>query len=60
MELKDDDPMPFGKHRGTAMKDVPASYLLWLGDEGLESDSRPEAKAVGEYIERCRDALEEE
>jgi uncharacterized protein (DUF3820 family) len=22
--------MPFGKHRGTPVKDIPADYLLWL------------------------------
>jgi hypothetical protein len=22
--------MPWGEHKGTAMQDVPASYLLWL------------------------------
>ncbi len=33
MKLTDDSPMPFGKHRGEKMADVPASYLLWLGAE---------------------------
>jgi len=28
--LTDDDTMPFGKHKGTKMRDVPASYLDWL------------------------------
>lgn len=28
--LTDNSPMPFGKHRGKAMVDVPAVYLLWL------------------------------
>ena len=27
--LTGDDLMPIGKHRGTKMIDVPASYLLW-------------------------------
>jgi len=26
--------MPFGKYNGTKMEDVPASYLLWLRDQG--------------------------
>jgi len=31
MILKDDSPMPWGKeHKGKAMVDVPASYLLWM------------------------------
>jgi hypothetical protein len=29
-QLKDTDPMPFGKYKGTAMVNVPASYLLWV------------------------------
>ena len=30
MLLKDDSPMPFGKHKGTLMANVPADYLIWL------------------------------
>jgi hypothetical protein len=33
--FKDDDLITFGKHMGTAMKDVPASYLLWLWENGM-------------------------
>jgi hypothetical protein len=38
--LTDDDPMPFGKYASppTKMRDVPASYLLWLWDNGLWRD----------------------
>jgi uncharacterized protein (DUF3820 family) len=32
--LTDLDPMPFGKHKGTIMQEVPASYLAWLKDSG--------------------------
>jgi uncharacterized protein (DUF3820 family) len=28
--MKDEDPMPFGKYKGTKMANVPDSYLLWL------------------------------
>ena len=28
--MRDGDPFPFGKHKGTKMKDVPADYLDWL------------------------------
>jgi uncharacterized protein (DUF3820 family) len=28
--LTDSSPMPFGKHKGKAMINVPAVYLLWL------------------------------
>ena len=27
--LDDLSPMPWGKHKGKSMEDVPASYLLW-------------------------------
>ena len=30
--LKDDSPMPFGQYKGTAMINVPATYLIWLYD----------------------------
>lgn len=32
--ITDETPMPFGKHKGIAMANVPASYLLWLHDNG--------------------------
>jgi uncharacterized protein (DUF3820 family) len=32
--LKDTDLMPWGKHAGVKMANVPASYLLWLYEEG--------------------------
>lgn len=31
--LKDDSLMPFGKHRGTKMANVPASYLLYIYEQ---------------------------
>jgi hypothetical protein len=30
VEITDNTPMPFGKHRGKKMANVPAPYLLWL------------------------------
>ncbi|MFT6442494.1 MAG: hypothetical protein ACJASM_002040 [Salibacteraceae bacterium] len=30
MEYTDNTKMPFGKHQGKALEDVPASYLLYL------------------------------
>jgi len=59
-ELTDDDPMPFGKYgpppkgQGKKMKDVPASYLLWLYDEGTKH------KGVHGYIEANLDCLQQE
>lgn len=28
-------PMPFGKHQGTLLCDLPASYLAWFAREGF-------------------------
>lgn len=34
--LTDNSPMPFGQHKGKAMANVPAQYLLWLYNKGVE------------------------
>jgi uncharacterized protein (DUF3820 family) len=52
--LTDDSPMPFGKHKGEQMQDVPASYLLWLYDSKLEN------QLVKNYIEENMEVLQEE
>lgn len=51
--MKDKDEMPFGKHKGERLGDVPASYLLWLGNQDLRR--YPELK---KYIDDNRKALE--
>lgn len=33
--LEDDDEMPFGKHRGKRMVDVPDDYFLYMYNEGF-------------------------
>lgn len=33
-ELTDDSKMPFGMHKNKRLEDVPASYLLWLENNG--------------------------
>lgn len=54
--LTDESLMPFGKHKGTKMINVPASYLLWLSkQEWIE-----EWPAVLDYIEDNADVLEME
>lgn len=61
-ELTDTDLMPFGKHKGTEMQDVPASYLLWLWDEmdgGLSINS-PDSQRVYNYIEDNLEVLNQE
>jgi uncharacterized protein (DUF3820 family) len=32
--LTDDSPMPFGKHKGELLVDIPADYFHWLWTEG--------------------------
>lgn len=49
--LNDNSPMPFGKHKGVKMANVPASYLLWLYDNDKCSS------CVKEYIEDNLDVL---
>lgn len=53
-ELNDTDLMPFGKHKGIPMQDVPAGYLHYLWQNGLSSDSQSD---VADYIRRNINAL---
>lgn len=55
--LCDTDPMPFGKHKGVPMSDVPAGYLHWLWANGKKEDKRCK---VADYIRRNIDALKRE
>lgn len=36
MDVTDNTPMPFGKHKGKAMVNIPAKYLLWLYGQGCD------------------------
>lgn len=56
-ELQDTDPMPFGKHTGQAMQDVPASYLHWLWANGKQADK---SCRVADYIRRNLSVLKDE
>lgn len=54
--LTDQDPMPFGIHKGKPMEKVPASYLDWLhGQPWISSWPR-----VLAYIEANRKVIDEE
>ena len=46
--LDDLDPMPFGKHKGTPMQDVPASYFHYLWSSGLSKETK--TSSVAQYI----------
>lgn len=50
----DDTPMPFGKHKGKRLEDVPASYLLWLWDDGWWQRA---GEPLGAYLADAFDAL---
>lgn len=54
--------MPFGKHRGTRMQDVPSDYLLWLSDDLKKTPRRlvDDRTEVLDYVDRNRVALEQE
>lgn len=49
--MTDQDLMPFGKHKGEKMEKVPASYLLWLRDQGCSHAE------VRKYIEENETVL---
>lgn len=55
--LCDSDKMPFGKHKGIPMSDVPASYLHYLWWNGLKDDKRSD---VADYIRRNLNAIKME
>lgn len=55
--LSDTDPMPFGKHKGESMQDVPASYLYYLWVNGLKENVQSD---VADYIRRNISALKTE
>lgn len=46
--------MPFGKHKGKRLEDVPASYLLWLWDDGWW---QRRGEPLHEYIKTSFSAL---
>lgn len=56
VKLEDTDPMPFGKHKGEMMQDVPASYLHWLWGEKKDDKTDP----VVDYIRRNLNVLKQE
>lgn len=49
--------MPFGKHKGEPMQDVPASYLHYIWQNGLKDDK---LSNVADYIRRNLNALKME
>ena len=54
MNFNDSSLMPFGKYEGIELEKVPASYLLWLYDKGLNHQD------LKEYIEDNMEVLKKE
>ena len=54
--LNDNDPFPFGVHKGTLMEKVPSTYLDWL----IDREWIGRWPAVVEYIERNRAVIDKE
>lgn len=48
--LTDDSPMPWGKHKGTPMKDVPDEYLIWVYKQVTEKNQWQYRGVVMAYI----------
>lgn len=57
--IKDTYIMPFGKHKGKMIGNIPAEYLLWLREELLIKCS-PFAQPILEYLNDNLEALEYE
>lgn len=59
--LHDTDPMPFGRHKGTPMQDVPASYFHWLWtNEKDPMRLKTKVDPVAAYIRDSLDVLKKE
>ena len=56
--MNDLSPMPFGKFKGEKLEDVPASYLLWLWNEGVLNELRHHELRA--YVIECFAALEKD
>ena len=56
--LTDKDPMPFGKHKGTPMRDVPVDYLIWLMDQPWIKSARN--VKLFNYLEANKSVIEKE
>ena len=54
--MTDLDSMPFGKHKGARLQDVPASYLLWLWNEGLKGETGTPGQR-GDLARYIRDSM---
>jgi Putative quorum-sensing-regulated virulence factor len=56
--LGDEDPMPFGKHKGVPMKFVPPGYLDWLGEQDWIKEENSRHVKLRNYIQWRRNAID--
>jgi hypothetical protein len=57
--MTDSSIMPWGKHKGEKLANIPAAYLIWLyGSAGIAS--QPHNKQLADYIKSNMDALKTE
>lgn len=59
--LDDNTLMPWGKHRGKKLEDVPAHYLLWLDRDITEGRKvGPFRAGIQVYVNENREVLEKQ
>jgi len=57
--LTDETLMPWGKHKGEMLKDVPANYLLWLEGQNIKKTERSDfINGLLVYVDQFRDVIE--
>ena len=60
-QLTDNDEMPFGRYKGSYLRDVPASYFHWLWTNERDPMSRKaKVDPVADYIQRNITVLQQE
>lgn len=55
----DNDVMPFGKHKGKRLEDVPADYFLWLWNDGVTHEGVRGyiVKSFSALVQECPDKI---
>lgn len=56
---KDSTKMPFGKHQGLKMKEVPSDYLIWMSEQPWLKESWPKLyKYVQKHLKQMKEQEE--
>lgn len=56
-DYNDETIMPFGKHKGEKLVDVPDDYLLWFWGENKEAYKQQGGSTLGAYQHRLMDYI---